>query len=319
MDPRAVRGFVAGVGVVLLASLAAFVLLRPHAPTPAVGPVPGKAPAAPAPGPALDVDARLDTAQAALDRHDYMAAWTATEEVLKSSPGHPRAMTYQALVRVEMGQTDVALRMLEEARAKAPDSIAVYAYSAMAYVRLGRTKEAEALIGEAKRRFPEQAKMLDEDFERMKALPVRAPLPGDNAGDQNPHAAMAPLGPAANEPESDDLADEVRTVSGRLEIDPALRAELPARVVMFVTLREAGESTGPVLATKKVETTGFPVFFEVGPKDAPGGERLPSRVLVEGRVDADGDPLTRSVSDPKATLDEVSLGRFDLRLLLRRP
>ena len=158
--------------------------------------------------------------------------------------------------------------------------------------------------------------MLDEDFARMKALPVRAPQPGDNGGGPDPHAAIAPLGP---EPESDDLADEVRTVSGRLEIDPALRAELPARVVMFVTLREAGESTGPVLAAKKVETTGFPVFFEVGPKDAMRGERLPSRVLVEGRVDADGDPQTRSPSDPKATLDEVNLGRFDLRLSLRRP
>ena len=317
MDPRAVRGFVAGVAVVVLASLAAFVLLRPQGAHRRARARQGPR-LSPAPGPAMDVEARLDAAQAALDRQDYMAAWTATEEVLKSSPGHPRAMTYQALVRVEMGQTDVALRMLDEARAKAPDSIAVYAYSAMAYVRLGRTKEAEALIADAKRRFPDQAKMLDEDFARMKDLPVRAPPARGQRGGPDPHAAIAPLGPAAPD-ESDDLADEVRTVSGRLEIDPALRAELPARVVMFVTLREAGESTGPVLAAKKVETTGFPVFFEVGPKDAMRGERLPSRVLVEGRVDADGDPQTRSPSDPKATLDEVSLGRFDLRLSLRRP
>ena len=317
MDPRALRGFAAGVGVVVLAGVAAFVLLRPRAPT--VGPVPGKAPASPAAGPATDIEARLDAAQDALDRQDYMAAWNATEEVLKSSPGHPRAMTYQALVRVEMGQADVALRMLEDARAKAPDSIAVYAYSAMAYVRLGRTREAEALIADAKRRFPDQAKMLEEDFARMKDLPVRAPLPGDDGVGPNPHAAVAPLGSAAPEAESDDLADEVRTVSGRLEMDPALRAELPAHVVIFVTLRDAGQSTGPVLATKKVETTGFPVFFEVAARDSEDGERFPSRVLVEGRVDADGDPKTRSPSDPKATVDDVSLGRFDLRLSLRRP
>ena len=65
--------------------------------------------------------------------------------------------------------------------------------------------------------------------------------------------------------------------------------------------------------------TGFPVFFEVGPQDSPRGERLPTRVLVEGRVDADGDPSTRSPSDPTGRLDEVSLGRFDLHLDLRRP
>src|SRR6185295_12051034 len=97
--------------------------------------------------------------------------------------------------------------------------------------------------------------------------------------------------------DTDDLIDEVRTVSGRLEMDPALRAQLPAKVTMFVTVREAGERQGPVLAAKKIVTTGFPVFFEVGPKDSTRGERLPSRVLVEGRVDADGDPMTRSPGD----------------------
>ena len=316
MDPQAARGFLAGVSLVVVASLAAFALLRPH--TPSSAPVPGADAASSEPSPGGDVEKRLEVAQAALDRQDYMAAWTETEAVLKREPGHPAAMTYQALVRVEMGQTDVALRMLDEARAKAPDSIAVYAYSAMAYVRLRRTKEAEALIADAKRRFPDQAKMLDEDFARMKDLAVRAPLPDHNAG-QDPHAGVVPLASGAPAPDADDLADEIRTVSGRLEMDPALRAQLPAKVVMFVTLREAGESEGPVLATKKVETTGFPVFFEVGPRDSMSGERLPARVLVEGRVDADGDPRTRSPSDATARLDEVSLGRFDLHLALRRP
>ena len=316
LDPQAVRGFLAGMGLVVVASLAAFALLRPHAPSPALAP--GAAPTLSAPSPAGDVEKQLAAAQAALDRQDYMTAWTETEAVLKREPGHPAAMTYQALVRVEMGQTDVALRMLDEARAKAPDSIAVYAYSAMAYVRLGRTKEAETLIADAKRRFPDQAKMLDGDFARMKDLAARAPLPTDNGG-QDPHAGVAPMAPGAPATDTDDLADEVRTVAGRLEMDPALRAQLPARVVMFVTLREAGESKGPVLAAKKIETSGFPVFFEVGPKDRVSGERLPARVLVEGRVDADGDPDTRSPSDPTARLDEVSLGRFDLHLALRRP
>ena len=320
MDPQVARGFLAGVSLVVVASLAAFALLRPQTPKagPALGGAPASSPGPAAPGPAGDVEKRLEAAQAALDRQDYMTAWTETEAVLKREPGHPAAMTYQALVRVEMGQADVALRMLDEARAKAPDSIAVYAYSAMAYVRLRRTKEAEALIADAKRRFPDQAKMLDEDFARMKDLASRAPLPDHKEG-QDPHAGVAPVGSGVPVPDADDLADEVRTVSGRLEMDPALRAQLPARVVMFVTLREAGESKGPVLATKKIETTGFPVFFEVGPQDSPRGERLPTRVLVEGRVDADGDPSTRSPSDPTGRLDEVSLGRFDLHLDLRRP
>lgn len=269
--------------------------------------------------PAVSVEARLDAAQAALDRQDFMAAFTETQAVLEGEPGNPRAMTYQAMVRLAMGQTDTALRMLDEARAKAPDSIAAYAYSAMAYLRLGRTKEAEGLIAEAKRRFPAQAAMLDGDFARMKEQAAHEGPLTSQSGADDPHAGVAPPVPGALQADRDDLADEVRTVGGRLEMDPGLRAQLPAKVVMFVTLRDAGERKGPVLAVKRIETTGFPVFFEVGPKDSMRGERLPSRVLVEGRVDADGDPATRSASDPSGLLDGVALGTFDLRLSLRRP
>lgn len=247
-----------------------------------------------------------------------MAAFTETQAVLESEPGNPRAMTYQAMVRLTMGQTDTALRMLDDARAKAPDSIAAYAYSAMAFVRLGRMKEAEGLIAEAKRRFPAQAAMLDGDFARMKDQAAHeGPLTSPSGAD-DPHARVAPA-PVAHAAERDDLADLVRTVSGRLEMDPGLRAQLPAKVVLFVTLRDAGERQGPVLAAKKIETKGFPVFFEIGQEDSMRGERLPSQVLVEGRVDTDGDPVTRSPSEPSGLRDGVALGTFDLRISLRRP
>ena len=315
MERKAIRGFAAGVAVVALVGTAIAVWQTgrsgAHAPRP-----PGT-PATSAP--AANLEARLDAAQAALDRHDLMAAFTETQAVLGTEPGNPRALTYEAMVRLEMGQTATALRMLDEARAKASDSIAVYSYSAMAYVRLGRMKEAEAFIADAKGRFPTDAAMLDGDFARMKEQAAQeGPLPSAN-GTDDPHAGVAPVARRAPATDDDDLADVVRTVSGRLEMDPALRAQLPPRVVMFVTLRAAGESKGPVLAAKKIETTGFPVFFEVGPEDSMAGERLPSRVLVEGRVDADGDPATRSPSDPSVRRDDVALGTYDLHLSLRRP
>jgi hypothetical protein len=48
------------------------------------------------------------------------------------------------------------------------------------------------------------------------------------------------------------------------------------------------------------------------------GQALPDRLLIEARLDADGDPTTRSPDDPKARLDGVKTGRTDVRLLLRR-
>jgi hypothetical protein len=310
LDPRAVRGFVAGVGVVVLAALAALALagrLR----TPPVPPPP------PAPVPVPDVEARLDAAQGALDRQDLMTTFTETQAVLERDPGNPRALTYQAMVRLEMGQPDTAFRMLEEARTRAPDSIAAYAYSAMAYVRAGRTREAEALIADAKARFPDQAAILDGDLARMKEQAAReGPLPSPGAAD--PHADVLPPVPTA--PGSHEHAsEEPLTVAGRLEMDPALRDRLPQRVVVFVTLRAAGDRRGRVLATRRVETSSFPVFFEVGPRDTKDGAPLPSRVLVEGRVDTDGDPATRSPSDLAGRVDGVAPGRFDLRVFLQRP
>ncbi len=305
MDPRAVRGFVAGVGVVVLAALATLALS-------------GRFRSPPAPPPVPDVEARLDAAQGALDRQDYTTTFTETQTVLERDPGNPRALTYQAMVRLEMGQTATALRMLEEARARAPDSIAVYAYGAMAYVRAGRTPEAEVLITDAKARFPDQAAILDGDFARMKEQAAReAPLPSPGAVD--PHAEILPPVPAALGSGGEGPSEEPLTVAGRLEMDQSLRERLPNRVVVFVTLRAAGHRGGPVVATRRVETPSFPAFFEVGPKDTKDGAPLPSRVLVEGRVDADGDPATRSPSDLTGHVDGVAPGRFDVRLFLQRP
>jgi len=42
-------------------------------------------------------------------------------------------------------------------------------------------------------------------------------------------------------------------------------------------------------------------------------------MLIEARLDEDGDPTTRAPTDPKARLDSVKAGRTDVRLVLKRP
>ena len=46
------------------------------------------------------------------------------------------------------------------------------------------------------------------------------------------------------------------------------------------------------------------------------GQPLPARARVEARVDADGNPLTRTASDPSARQDDVTPG-MRLRLVLQ--
>jgi hypothetical protein len=47
------------------------------------------------------------------------------------------------------------------------------------------------------------------------------------------------------------------------------------------------------------------------------GQELPDTVSIDARLDPDGDPLTRSDTDPRARLDNVKLGATGLRLVLK--
>ena len=60
---------------------------------------------------------------------------------------------------------------------------------------------------------------------------------------------------------------------------------------MFV--REAGFGAGPRSRRKRLPVSSFPVAFEIGEADAMMGQPFPDTLLVEARLDADGDPTTR--------------------------
>jgi tetratricopeptide (TPR) repeat protein len=135
-----------------------------------------------------DLELRLELARLRLDQQDYMAVWAETQEVLKRSTGHPRALTYQSQVRLAMGQPDVALAMLKEALAKDPGFMQAHVYLSYVYLRLGQTRDAQDTINEAKRRFPGEAATLDGGFAQMKAaLANDVPM---KAGEGNPHAEL---------------------------------------------------------------------------------------------------------------------------------
>jgi hypothetical protein len=155
---------------------------------------------------------------------------------------------------------------------------------------------------------------------------VLVPAPGGGA---DPHAgldALPPLGASrsphgriAADAESADLAAIAGPrVSGTLELDAGLQDQIPTSAVVFVTVRDAGFGAGPPVAAKRLAAS-FPQPFSVGPEDSMQGERLPDVLLLEVRVDADGDASTRDPSDPKARQDDVKAGSAGVRLLLKRP
>ncbi len=330
-DRAALRGFVWGIGsaaAVVLLGLLVYQAAKPREPG---GSVTGNTPMTSRPAGAEatdgdeaqlkaaiarnpeDLDAHLELARFYVERQQWMGVWNETGPVLQREPGNPRALAYQSLVRMAMGQVDVAANLLTKALASDPDLVDAYGYLATAYVRMGRMPEAKALIAKASRRFPERAADLRRNLTEFKGEPPVAQA-GAVSGAPDPHATLGTPGEAAPRRSG----TTAHGVSGTVDLDPSLKNKLQPGGVLFVFARAAGASGGPPVAVKRLPAR-FPAAFELNEADSMMGQPLPDRLLIEARLDEDGDPTTRSPTDPKARLDRVSVGRTDLQLVLKRP
>ena len=104
---------------------------------------------------------------------------------------------------------------------------------------------------------------------------------------------------------------------GSIGLDPALKGKLSGGT-LFVMVRPEGFGAGPPLAAKRIAVTSFPVTFEIVPADSMTGEPFPEALLLQARLDSDGNPTTRDRSDPVAQLDNVKNGSSGLVLTLAR-
>jgi cytochrome c-type biogenesis protein CcmH len=239
-----------------------------------------------------DLEVRLALVRLYMGRRDWMGVWNQSSQVLERDPGNPRALSYQAFVRLAMGQAEAAVPLLTSALGRSPDLMEAYAFLALAYVRTGRVKDAELTIAKAAKRFPDRATDLQRLFGEM----------------QNQEAALAQAEPRAS---------SGRRVAGTVDIDPSIRDAIAPGAVLFVFARQAGSAEGPPVAAKRLPAT-FPMAFELSEADSMMGQPFPDALLIEARLDSDGDPTTRAPTDPRARLDRVKAGQTDLRLVLQR-
>jgi cytochrome c-type biogenesis protein CcmH len=263
-----------------------------------------------------DIDARLALARLHLARRDMMSVWNDTTEVLTRKPGHPTALAYQSLVRLAMGQADAAVDLLNRAIASDPNQVDAYAYLVLAYARMGKMSDAQATVGRASKRFPDAADNFRRLLAEVQTQGSEMPSAAASAGEPDPHAGLdAPQDRPAN---SRPVAGPARIrIAGVIDIDPSLRDSISPSAVLFVFARQAGAAAGPPAAAKRLPAT-FPATFELSEADSMMGQPLPDVLLIEARLDEDGDPTTRPPTDPKARIDQVKAGRTDLRLVLKR-
>jgi hypothetical protein len=105
------------------------------------------------------------------------------------------------------------------------------------------------------------------------------------------------------------------SVQGVVSVEPPLQPR-PGDYV-FLSLRPAGRPTAPPLAVQKLPAASLPAAFELGAGDSMLGRPWPAHLEIEAHLDADGDPLTHSGTEPSARLSDVTTGARGLRLVLR--
>lgn len=267
---------------------------------------------------------RLELARHLLMQRDLMGVWNETQHVLEHEPGQPRALAYQALVRLAMGQGELAVSMLQQAIAADPELLEARQNLAFVYASLGQTKEAQATVAEVRRRSPEEADRLQQALAQLGEARAAQAAP---ATQEDPHAGIAPPAGAGAPPAAVAAGGSTAAAASRpgqpsgvfgwIEADPSVAARIRPGTVVFLTVREAGVAQGPPVAVKRLTATAFPLQFELGTADSMMGQPLPDKMRIDVRADADGDAATRSETDPRGFADGVALGKTGVRIPLR--
>lgn len=235
-----------------------------------------------------NVEAQIAQAKDAFARNDMASAFEQTNAVLAKHPEDPRALTYNAAVRLSMGEVDKASSMLERATQRDPKLLDAWVALAQARLHAGQQKEAEAAIESAIAQHPAEEKRIREVFAAMQkpatALPPdHPPLPGSE-----------PAMPGAN---------PAQPIHITLALDPSMT---PRGGTIYVMAR-GGEGGHPI-AVRRIDTNDFPVTLDFGSGDSMMGGSLPDKVRIEARLDSDGDAGTNDPADPRAFAEGVRGG-----------
>jgi tetratricopeptide (TPR) repeat protein len=240
-----------------------------------------------------NVEAQITQAKDAFARNDLVAAFEQTNAVLAKNPDEPRALTYNAVVRLSMGEIDKASSMLQRATQRDPKLLDAWVALAQTHLHAGRQKEALAAIEAAIAQRPEEEKRLRDVFATMqKPAANTAELPPDHPPLPGHEATMPKPSTASSQP---------------IHITLSLDASTSQRGGIIYVIARGAEAGHPV-AVRRIDTNAFPVTLDLGGEDSMMGGALPEKVRIEARLDSDGDAGTNDPADLRAVANGVKAG-----------
>jgi Flp pilus assembly protein TadD len=257
-----------------------------------------------------DIDARDNLAHAYLERENMVAAFEQAQTVLTKVPADPRANTVQAIVRIAMGESEQASKQLEAATKTDPKLTDAWVALAWAYTQSGRDADADTAINSAVKQNPDQEVRLREVLGKMrqqaKIQPAAQKHPAIDGSGGVAAASMPGAGGGAGGGAGSGAGDDGKGVKVTLTVAPGAKA--PASNILYIIVRDAGQTSGPPSAVKRVTVTGFPMTIDVTAADSMMGGALPAKMRIEARLDTDGNAMTKEPTDLDAVKDGVAAG-----------
>ena len=246
-----------------------------------------------------------------------MAEQLATlEATAKAEPTNIAPLNRLAHLAIQQGDLGKAMTWMDQARALDPDHPEVRTHLAILQASVGMTERAAQEL--------EASLSIDPNFSEALFWKGLLALRG---GDRE--AAVTALEAAlenAQDRESRVMATQAlaearrppATVKLRGQLTLAPEASAPQTGVLFIMVRAAAEAQGPPVAAVRLNPKGIPGSFVVTDRDIMMGGPWPEQVWIEARIDADGNPSTKSPADlTSARLGPFEPGSEDIALVLK--
>jgi cytochrome c-type biogenesis protein CcmH len=227
--------------------------------------------------------AALAEGKTAFAHQEFPKAIEAFKKVLATDPNNPEAHSYMGFILVQAGHGDGALMAFDKALSQAPNfPMALWGKGLVLY------REKKDFAG-ARETLEKLLNLVPPGEERNEIAKVIAEIPAEG-GQRSQGSSAAGSNTTAPSPSAQ--------ISGKITIDPKLKANLDPNAALFIIARPAGGSGGPPLAVKKIDKPTFPLTYSLRQENVMmQGTPFTGKINITARLDKDGNPTTRGAGD----------------------
>ena len=230
-----------------------------------------------------DVRIAMNEGKQAFSQQDFPKAIDSFKKALAADPNNPEAHAYMGFILVQAGHGDGALMAFDKALAIAPNfPMALWGRGMVLY------QDKKDYAG-AREIFERLLNIVPPGEERNEIAKVLGEIP-TGAGEKKQPIVSAP---SASVPQA-----RSAQISGRITIDPKLKANIDPNASLFIIARPAGAAAGPPLAVKKIDKPAFPLNYSLAQENVMmQGMPFSGKITLTVRLDKDGNPTTRGAGD----------------------